>query len=136
MNDTVTTVAASSLVAAAAPYIVAVLVAIVIGLIGFAAKAFTKYTGIQIKQSAIDNLDAMAKAEAGALVAAASDNLATKTINVGSPIVAQVVNKIVMAAPGLMKDAGLTPDAVGTMVAGHIGALQATMTVAAPMQKS
>ncbi len=66
--------------------------------------------------------------EAGALVAAASDNLATRSIPVGSPMVADAARRIQSALPGVMNATGLTTTDVAAMVAGEIGKLQARMT--------
>ena len=84
MTDTSTAVAAAPLVAAVAPYIVALAGVAVPALVGWGLAEVRKLTGIQVQKAASDTLDAMIEDEVGALVAAASDNLATTSIHVGS----------------------------------------------------
>jgi hypothetical protein len=127
MTDTATAVAAAPLIASIAPYAVALIPV----LIAWGVAEFRKATGVNVSAGAVDKLDALAKAEAGALVAASATNLAGVAIPVRSTIIAGAVTRIVAAAPGVLADAGLTPDAVATMVAGHIGALQASAPAAA-----
>lgn len=136
MTDTSTAVAAAPLVAAVGPYIVALAGVAVPALVGWGLAEVRKLTGIQVQKAASDTLDAMIEDEVGALVAAASDNLASVSIKAGSPIVAAIAGKIVAAAPSVLADAGLAPAAVAGMVHGEIGKWKASMTAAAPTPAS
>lgn len=126
MSDTAVNVTA--IAAAVSPFIVAVAgILIKMAVSGLAAE-IKSWTGAQVDQAAINKIDGMITDEVGALVAAADDNLANAVIPVGSPIVAKIANKVVMMLPGELNDAGLSPSAVATKVAGAIGKLQAAMT--------
>lgn len=122
MTDSATAVAAAPLVADLAPYALALLPVV----IGWGVAVFHRYAGVQISQGDVDKLDTLAKAEAGALIAASETNLAGAAIPVGSPLIAAAAARIVAAAPGLLDSAGLSPESVATMIAGHLGAMQAT----------
>ena len=132
MTDTPTAIAAAPLVAAIAPYIVALAGVAVPALVAAGLAELRKMTGIQVEKSAAEKLDAMIEDEVGALVAAASDNLATASIHVGSPIVAAVADKVVAGAPEILAKAGVDPADVAGMVAGEIGKWQAGMTRVSP----
>ncbi len=132
MTDTSSAVAAAPLVAAVAPYIVALAGIAVPALVGWGLAEVRKLTGIQVQKAASDTLDAMIEDEVGALVAAASDNLATTSIHIGSPLVAAIANKIVTAAPDVLAQAGVSPTAVAGMALGEIGKWQACMTAVSP----
>lgn len=124
-------ISAPALVAAVAPYALALLPVA----IGWAAAEIRKRAKIDISQAAIDKIDTLAKAEGGALIAASETNLAGVAIRVGSPAIAEAATRIIAAAPDLLAEAGLTPDHVATMVAGHVGAMQASAP-AAPAKAS
>jgi hypothetical protein len=128
MTDTTTAIAAAPLVADLAPYALALLPVV----IGWGVAEFRRFTGIQVSAAAVDKLDALAKAEAGALIAASPTNLAGVAIPVGSATIAIAANRVLAAAPSILADTGLTPAAVASMVAGHLGAMQATQAAAAP----
>jgi len=133
MSDPTALIAAAPLVDALAPIVVQVASAVIAIAITWAAARFSKATGIQIQAGALNRITAAAQSEAGALIATAGDNLATKSIPVWSPTVAGIADKLAANLPAEMKAAGLTPDHVATIVAGEIGKLQASMTtVAAP----
>lgn len=136
MTDSATAVAAAPLVALAAPYIVAVAGVVAPTFVGFALAELRKLTGLQIQKSAADRLDAMIEDEVGALVAAASDNLATTSIPVGSPLVASIAAGIAAKAPDMLAKAGVDPASVAGMVHGEIGKWQAGMTSVAPAGKA
>ncbi len=132
MTDSSTASAAAPLVAAVAPYIVAAASVAVPALVGWGLAELRKLTGIQVEKSAADKLDKLIEDEVGALVAGASDNLATATLRVGSPLVAAVANKVVAGAPEILAKAGVDPADVAGMVAGEIGKWQASMTRVSP----
>ena len=79
-------------------------------------------------------IEAACANEAGKLVAAASDNLASRQITVTSPGVATAANAIIKASSsGLasaVKATGLTPELAASLIVGKIGELQAQMTSA------
>jgi len=116
------TISASAIVADVAPYAIALIPVF----IGWGVNEFRKASNIQVSQAAIDKLDTLAQAEAGAMVAASETNLAGVAVHVGSQPVADAASRIVAAAPGILADAGLSPAIVATMVAGHVGAMQAS----------
>jgi hypothetical protein len=122
MSDPAASIAASTLVADVAPYAIALITAVVVP---WCAAEFRKLTGAQVSQDAVNKLDTLARAEAGALIAASETNLAGVAIPVGSRIVADAAARVIAAAPGVLEQAGLSPTAVATMVAGHLGGMQA-----------
>jgi hypothetical protein len=128
MSDPTAVVAAAPLVAAFVPIVVQVAGAVIAGAIAWAAARFSKATGVQLRASALTRITAAAQSEAGALIAEAGDNLAMKSIPVGSSTVAAIANKLATNLPAEMKTAGLTPAHVATIVAGEIGKMQASMT--------
>jgi hypothetical protein len=135
MTEPATTVAVAPFVAAVQPYLTAAATALVGGAITLAATAFRKFTGFQIDAANLSAIQAAAAIEAGKAVAAASDNLATARINVGSTIVVGAADSIACRMPEVLKAAGVTPDELEHLIAGEIGKLQASMTAhSAPMQ--
>lgn len=122
MSDPSAAIAASSLVADVAPYALALLPVA----IGWLAREISKYTKVKFSQAQLVKLDTFAKAEAGALIAASTTNLAGVSIPVRSPIIAAAAARILDAAPKILAGLDLSPSAVATMVAGHVGALQAS----------
>lgn len=126
------TISAAPIVTVVAPYLVQLAMVLIPIAVAWLANEFRRRTGVQVQQAALDKIDATAEAEAGALIAAAANNLATDQIKVGSPIVASIALRMAAALPKELAAAGLTSDAVATMVAGKIGKLQASMTTVAP----
>ena len=129
-------IAASAIVADVAPYIAVVAGAVVPGLVAMGLAELRKLTGLKVQQAAVQRLDAMIEDEVGALVAAASDNLATTSIPLGSPIVAAIANRIIAAAPHVLSKAEVDPASVAQMAVGEIGKWQANMTSVAPVGPS
>ena len=127
-----TAIAAAPLVATLEPYIAAAVTALVGGAVTVAARAFARWTGLQLEQAAVDRLAAAAEIAAGKIIAEASDNLAARSIHVASPLVRGAVEDILAGMPDVLKAAGLTPKAVEDMVHGAIGRLQAGMTRVSP----
>lgn len=140
MSDPTATISASSLVADVAPYILSVAGVVIPVLAAMAVAEFKKLTGIQISQAAVAKLDTLAKAGAGAAIAASETNLAGVAIPVGSATVRNAMTRIVADAPKVLVDAGLSPDNVATLIAGHIGSMQASSAAApiavAPLAKA
>jgi hypothetical protein len=128
MSDPTAAIAASTLVAGFAPYLAA-FVSIVV--VPWAVVEFRRLTGAQVSQTAVDKLSTLAKAEAGAMMTASETNLAGVAIPLGSKLFADAANRIIASAPGVLASAGLTPNAVATMVSGHLGAMQASSPAAA-----
>jgi hypothetical protein len=73
-----------------------------------------------------------AATEAGALVAAAADNLATKQVTVSDPMLKQSFADVVAAIPELQAMSGWSDAKISGLVVGEIGKLQARMTATAP----
>ena len=133
MSDSSTVLSAGAILNALQPILTAVATVVVSAAIPMAYALFSKWTGLKVQQSAIDQISAAAETEAGKAVAEAIDNLAGVKIDVKSPAVVAAVNAIGSRLPGVMAAAGVTPDAVAHMVAGEIGKLQARMApLAAP----
>ena len=130
MSDPATTVAAAPFVALLQPYLSAAVTALVGAAAPLLAAAFMKWTGIAIKQGAVDQLRHAAEIEAGKAVAAAADNLVSRQIDVHSQIVRDAADAIAARLPSALEAAGVTTDAVQHLVTGEIGKLQARMTVA------
>lgn len=128
MSDPTAAVAAAPFVAAFEPYAIAIIGAVVTTFVGVGVSALQKWTGVHIDATMQATLANAAATEAGALVAQASDNLARRSINAGSPIVAEAAKRIQIALPDVINATGLTAAEVAQMVAGEIGKLQAQMT--------
>ena len=127
-----TDISLAPLVSALAPIAIQTAGVVIAAAVAWAAARFHAATGVTIKQGALDSLTKAAQAEAGALVAAAGDNLATAAIAINSPQVADITFRLVRGMPDALNAAGLTPSNVATMVAGAIGELQARMTSVTP----
>lgn len=123
MSDPSASIAVSSIIADIAPYIVSLVT--VVG-IPWAVAELRAHTKIQLSQAQLAKLDTIAKAEAGALIAASQTNLAGVSIPVGSKMIEEAADRVLDAAPKILGDLGLSPGAVATMVAGHVGFAQAS----------
>jgi hypothetical protein len=132
MSDPSAAIAAAPIVAVATPYVVQIAIVLIPVAVGWLANELRRHAGVKVQQAALDKIDAWAEAEAGALVAAAADNFATREINVGSPIVAVIASRMAKSLPDDLKAAGLSAADVATIVTGKIGKLQASMTSVAP----
>ena len=124
MSDTI---AVSSVIADLAPYALAMIPVV----IGWGVQIYSKATHSQISANAVTKLDILAKAEAGAAIAASETNLAGVSVTVGSGIVADAVTSLVAKAPSILNQAGLSPDQVATIIQGHIGFAQGSAPVPA-----
>ncbi|MDE2106268.1 MAG: hypothetical protein KGL39_54110 [Patescibacteria group bacterium] len=122
MSDTVVT--GAGIVADLEPYIVAAIGAIVTALGAFIAFQIQKYTGVVVQQATIEKVDKYIADKAAQAVAAAGDNLAKTQINVGSPMVADITDKVVTALPDQLSALGLTPEAVAHKITAAFGRLQ------------
>lgn len=125
MTDTATAIAAAPLVAALQPFLTAVATTLIGVAVPFACAKFAEWTGFAFQAAAIQRLTAEAQTEAGVAIAEAGDNLASRAIPVGHPIVVAAAARIVATLPTVMVAAGVTPASVARMVAGEIGKLQA-----------
>jgi hypothetical protein len=126
MSDPSASIAVSSIIVDAAPYVVA----LIPFAIGWLAREQAKFTKVQVSQAQLDKLDTLAKAEAGALIAESKTNLAGVSIPVGSKMITDAADRAIAGAPKALEAVGLTPDAVATMVAGHLGFAQANSPAA------
>jgi len=137
MTDTATAIAAAPFIALIEPYAVAIASAVMPILIGVAVNAFSKWTGVKIDAAHEAKIEAACATEAGKMIAAASDNLATKQIDVGSTPVLAAATKIMSAEhlQAAIAATGATPERIAAIVAGEIGKLQATMTSTSPAAK-
>lgn len=123
-------IAANALVADAEPYVVALIGVVVTAAGAFLSAEIRRYTGLAVSQALLAKVERYIEDKAAQQVAAAADNLAHAEIDVKSPIVADIVAKIVAALPSELKALGLTPTAVAHKVAAAFGRLQAGMTAA------
>lgn len=126
------TVSAAPVVNGVEPLIVALANAIIAGTAVLAASLLQRWTGAKLDANALATATAWAQSHAGAAIAASASNLTTAQIDVGSPLVADIVTQMTGAIPSVLAAAGLTPDRVALLVAGEIGKLQARMTSVAP----
>jgi len=124
MTDAV--ISTAGIVADLEPYIVAAIGAIVAALGTFIAVQIQRYTGVVVQQATIDKVDKYIADKAAQAVAAAGDNLSKTQINVGSPIVADLTNKVVEALPKELDALGLGEDAVAHKITSAFGRLQAS----------
>jgi len=128
MSNTI--IAASSLVADAEPYLVA-LIGVVVTAVGAVISAeVRRYTGLAVDQALLAKVERYIEDKAAQQVASAADNLAHAEIDVESPLVADIVAKIVAAIPVELNAVGMSPTAVAHKVAAAFGRLQAGMTAA------
>ncbi len=123
------------LIADSAPVIVPIASAAVTALIAVAVNAFARWTGVKIDAAFEAKLQSTAATEAGALVAAASDNLATASIKIGDKNVADAANRIIAELPEIAHALGLSAADIQKYVVGEIGKLQARMTAVDPARK-
>lgn len=123
-------IAANALVADAEPYVVALIGVVVTAAGAFLSAEIRRYTGLAVSQALLAKVERYIEDKAAQQVAAAADNLTHAEIDVKSPIVADIVAKIVAALPSELKALGLTPTAVAHKVAAAFGRLQAGMTAA------
>ena len=128
MSDASTLVPAAPAVAALAPIAQAIVATVVSGAVTFGVALFTRWTGLTVQAAYADALRNAAQTEAGALVAEAADNLASRAIPVTSPAVAAAAARIAATLPKAAKALGVTPDSLARLVAGEIGKLQAQAT--------
>ena len=136
MSDTA--IAAAPIVAAAQPYITAIVTSVVGLGVAYGASLFKRWTGIALQQSFTAEIESAAETEAAKAVAAASDNLAKTQINVGSSVVKTAVESIMASQTfkTAIAETGMTPNRLASIIAGEIGKLQAQMTAAAPAAPS
>jgi hypothetical protein len=128
MTDPTTAVSAAPLVAFVQPYISAVVTALIGAAVTYGGYLFHKLTGATLDVAADAAIRKWAASEAGALVAEAADNLSSRSIPVGSAMVAAAVTRLEAVLPDEVKQLGFTPDHLATIIAGEIGKLQAQAT--------
>jgi hypothetical protein len=127
-------IAAAPWVAFLAPYLNAVVTAIIGVVVPALALKALSYFNIKGQDDAVTRLRQACQTYAGGLLAKAEDNLANKTFNVGSPEVALISDMIATNIPGVLARSGLDADAVARMALGEIGKIQAlaTTTIVSP----
>jgi len=135
MTDTAAAIGWGEIVRDLEPIFVPIVSAAVTALIAVAVNAFARWTGVKIDAAFEAKLQNAAANEAGALVAAASDNLATASIKVGDARVADAANRIIAELPQIAQALGLSPVDIQKFVVGEIGKLQARMTAVDPARK-
>jgi hypothetical protein len=123
MTDAV--ISTAGIVADLEPYIVTAIGAVVTALGAFIALQIQRYTGVVVQQATIDKVDKYIADKAAQAVAAAGDNLSKTQINLGSPIVADLTNKVVAALPKELDALNLSPDDVAHKMTSAFGRLQA-----------
>jgi hypothetical protein len=115
---------------ALAPLIASAAVAAITGGLAWLAPKIAQALHIPVQKAALDSITAAAQAEAGAIVAATTSNLAHVSITVSNPVIADAASRIVNAMPDALEKAGVTPSQVATLVAGKLGEI--TAPAAAP----
>jgi len=135
MTDTAAAIGWGEIVRDLEPIFVPIVSAAVTALIAVAVNAFARWTAVKIDAAFEAKLQNAAANEAGALVAAASDNLATASIKVGDARVADAANRIIAELPQIAQALGLSPVDIQKFVVGEIGKLQARMTAVDPARK-
>lgn len=126
-----TAVALAPLIGALKPIVKAVLATLASGAVTIGVALLSRWTGVTIQSAYVETLRQAAQTEAGVLVAEASDNLASKSIPVSSPLVAAAAAHIEASLPDAMAAVGMTSDGLARLVAGEIGKLQAQVTATA-----
>lgn len=124
MPDPASAIAVAPIISAVQPFLTAVATTLIGIAVPIACAKFAQWTGFSFQTAAVQRLTAEAQTEAGAAIAEAGDNLASRSIPIGHPIVVDAASRIVATLPAVMKAAGVTPDGVARMVAGEIGKLQ------------
>ena len=116
------------------PVLIPIAVSAVGAAVSIAFSAVSRWSGGKIAADAAFEAKVRdaAATEAGALVAAAADNLATHQVTIGNPMLEQSVANVVAAIPELQAMSGWSNDKIAGLVVGEIGKLQARMTAAAP----
>ena len=125
-----TDVSLAPIVALIEPTLVYTASAIATAAVPYALYLARKYLHLQVSAQAQATLQAAAATEAGKLVAAASDNLANRQVDIGSVIVTKATDDLIHRAPQILVDAGVTQVEVDHLIAGEIGKLQAYATAA------
>jgi hypothetical protein len=127
------------LITALQPYILCVLGAICTGLIGWATSWWNAYASkhsqlasLQINAQMKSSIESAMKTQAASMVAAAADNLASRTFHVGSPEVAAATNAVVQRIPDLVAKSGATPETLQTILTAEIGKLQVAQAPQSP----
>lgn len=127
MTDVTT---AAPLVETLQPYLLSLEAVIVPMLVAWAIRLVAKWTGEKSDQAAQDKLSAAATNEAGKIILAADRNIANAKLSENSAVVVASATKIINA-PGLqtaIKQLGITPNLVASLVAGALGQAQKEMT--------
>ena len=130
MSDT--TIAAASILADLQPVVSVVIGAVIAAAVAGALALGNKFLGLKISADDQAQVDKYLTELAQRGVAAAEGNLATAQINVGSPIVAKLVNEALDNGPAVLAKFGLSQDVIAHKITAAIGALQAKMTTVAP----
>lgn len=102
--------------AAAAPYINAVVNALIAAVIGLIAWKVKQRTGIEIDQGHRDAVIRALQNQAGSLIADGMVKLENKTITVNSPALAKAANDVLASVPDAAKHFGLTPSYVADRI--------------------
>jgi hypothetical protein len=134
MSNTI--IAAGALVADAQPFVVALIGVALTALGALISAEIKRYTGLAVDQALLAKVEKYIEDKAAQQIAAAADNLGHAQIDVKSPIVAEIVARIVAAIPAELNSVGLTPTAVAHKVAAAFGRLQASMTAVGVATKS
>lgn len=120
-----TDVSAAPLVADIQPYVTALVTAVIPIAVGYGAFLLKRWTGYAATQADLATVSAVAQTKAGQMVAAASDNLAGRSITVNSPAVLSAARAMGEEMPRVVAAMGLTPGKLAEIVAGEVGKLQA-----------
>ena len=136
MTDSTQAVSAAPFVAIAAPFINAIVTALVGVAATWFAVQYHRWTGRAMAQADQDKLRQAAQDAAGVIFAGAEAGISATSIKVGDPRVVSAANKIAATIPGVIALTGVTTDGVAHMVTAEIGKMQAQSTVTPSPTKS
>lgn len=120
---------------ALAPYINAVVNALIVAIMGWVALKFKQKTGIEIEASHRDAIARALQNQAGSLIAdgfAKVDKFGKVTVS--SQALAQSVNDLMKSVPDAVKHFGVTPDKVAQRIVDTIPQLASAPPAAAPLK--
>lgn len=116
---------------AAAPYIDAAVNALLLGLVGFAAKWWKDKTGTDLDKNLRDGLVRGLQNQAGSLLADGKVWMQDKTLQVNSPALAAAANNLLKSLPDAEKRFGLTPEFVKERIVDMIPQVSAGAAIVA-----
>lgn len=115
------------------PYLTATATVIVPIIVAALANKLSSWLGVSMDATQVARLKSAAATEAGALIAQADDNLASKVIKVDDPKIVAAAQRIIARLPATATAVGATPEALQKMIQGEVGKLQAGVITPDPI---